>query len=81
MAPLSINVGDMIEVPTHTVGTDLYSVRGIYLGATGNDSLVELTPMTQGRGSDGPKPTNGMVPLRMIEAGVSVGAFTHTPLP
>lgn len=69
----------MIEVQNHTGGTDLYHVAGVYLGGLGSDSLVELAPLTQAKGSDGPKPKNGMVPLRMIESGVATGAFTHSP--
>ena len=79
MTALHIIVGDMIEVPNHTGGTDLYHVAGVYLGGLGSDSIVELAPLTQAKGSDGPKPTNAMVPLRMIESGVATGAFTHSP--
>lgn len=75
---LHINTGDFIEVPNHTGGTELYSVRGIYMGAVGQDSLVELVPITQTQGSDGPNPQNPYVPLRMLEAGVTAGAFTHS---
>lgn len=71
-------VGDIIEVPNHTGGTDLYHVAGVYHGSIKSDSLVELAPLTQAKGSDGPKTTNAMVPLRMIEAGVEAGAFTHS---
>lgn len=65
MSALKITVGDMIEVPNRTGGTDLYHVAGIYLGALSSDSLVEIAPLTLSKGSDGPKPMNGMVPRRM----------------
>lgn len=78
METLQILVGDIIEVPNHTGGTDLYHVAGVYHGGIGSDSLVEMAPLTQAKGSDGPKPTNAMVPLRMIEAGVESGVFAHT---
>lgn len=78
MTTLQILVGDIIEVPNHTGGTDLYHVAGVYHGGVKSDSLVELAPLTQGKGSDGPKTANAMVPLRMIEASVASGAFTHS---
>jgi hypothetical protein len=78
MTMLNIRVADIIEVKNHTGGTDLYSVMGIYLGALGSDSLVELAPLTQAKGSIGHKPANALVPVRMIESGVESGAFTHS---
>jgi hypothetical protein len=67
--------GDIIECPNHTGGTDLYHIAGIYMGAPGYDSVVELVSICKM-----PTPgaaTTARVPMRMLEAGVCAGAFTH----
>lgn len=77
MQSLAIKPGDMLETPGH-VGSHLYHVAGVYLGALNQESLVELVPLDQTRGTD-PKPKHAMVPLAMIEAGCDIGIYHLTP--
>lgn len=79
MQALKLNVGDMLETPGH-VGSHLYHVAALLLGGTDQESLVELVPLDQTRPADGPKTVHPLVPLSMIEAGVDIGIYHHTPL-
>ena len=78
MQALQIKPGDMLETPGH-VGSHIYHVAGVYLGALNQESIVELVPLDQSRPSDGPKTVHPMVSLSMIEAGVDIGIYHHTP--
>lgn len=78
MTPLHLKTGDMLETTGHR-GPHLYHVAGVHLGATHQESIVELVPLTQMRPSDGPKTVHPLVPFHMIELGVDAGIFRITP--
>jgi hypothetical protein len=79
MKTLQINVSDIIECPNHTGGTNLYMVNGIHLGAVGQDSIVDMSPIARRLAPYHKGSTTARVPLRMLEAGCDAGIFTHTP--
>ena len=78
MKTLHINVGDIIETPTHSHNTDLYMVEGIHLGGVGQDSIIDMMPITRALAPYHKGSTTARVPLRMLEAGCAAGIFTHT---
>jgi hypothetical protein len=78
MQALLIKPGDMLETPGH-VGSHIYHVSAVYLGALNQESIVELVPLDQTRPTDGPEVKHPLVPLSMIEAGVDIGIYHHTP--
>lgn len=77
MKTLQITVGDIIETPNHTGGTDLYHVDGIHLGGENQDSIIDMSPITQKHAPYHKGSTTARVPLRMLEAGCEAGIFTH----
>lgn len=79
MKTIEIAPGDLLEIPAHT-GTELYEVTGVHLGAPGQASCVDLEPLNQSDAPHYQTSRKPFVPLRMIEAGVSAGLFTWTPL-
>jgi hypothetical protein len=73
------NTGDMIETPGN-VGTRLYVVDSILLGAMNQESILELTAIDQSPPADVAGRSNAPihVPMEMLEAGIRAGIFTHT---
>lgn len=77
MSPLALRTGDMLETPGHS-RAHLYTIASIALGGLLQESIVELEPLDQSKPSLGKDTKHPLVPLHMIEAGVSAGIFTHT---
>jgi hypothetical protein len=75
----TINVRDMIESPGFT-GPRLHGVTAIMLGATNQESVVELEALDQSDpcNVDGKK-QHAMIPFEMLCAGIDAGIFKHTP--
>lgn len=78
MQTIQLKPGDMIETTGHREH-HYYNVRGVYLGALGQDSLVHLGPLDQTDGAAGRDAAAPMVPLHMIELGVDAGIYRVTP--
>lgn len=78
MQAIQIKPGDMLETPGH-IGSHIYHVSAVFLGALNQESIVELVPLDQTRPSDGSEVKRPLVPLSMIEAGVDIGIYHHTP--
>lgn len=70
---INFAVGDLIETPL------LYRVSGIYLGANGHESHLELVPLIEnGNPAQGPDAVNLRVPVHMVVRGIIAGIFIHT---
>lgn len=78
MKTTMLKPGDLIEAQTHT-GINSYSVVAVFLGALGQESVVELESLNQTSASDGPTPVHPLVPYHMLEAGIEVQIYRHTP--
>lgn len=75
----TVTVGDLISVADCSNESDVYRIVGVYLGVMGQDSVVELEPLTLSRASIGATPSNSFVPLQMLYNGVARKAFEWVP--
>lgn len=73
------STGDMIETPGN-IGTRLYMVESMLIGALNQESIIELSSVDQSAPSNVNGESNAPlhVPVEMLEAGIRSGLFVHT---
>lgn len=74
MKSIQFNCYDVIECQGHTQRR-LYLIQGIHIGATDQDSAIELMPIDRTTPTVHGDRTNFLVPIEMLEAGIEVGLF------
>lgn len=75
--PIQFTVGDMIETPGFT-GTRLYFIDGIHIGATGQENVIEISPVDRINPTAHAKMQSMFVPMEMLDAGIRAGIYTYT---
>lgn len=67
---------DIIRVDLDTGVTLFWEVEGVYLGAEGQESVTELSPVGQSKHRlPGEADTKTLIPSQMLDIAISKGAF------
>lgn len=64
-------VGEIIRVPAHSGGFRVWRVAGVFLGATHQESVIELETLDRTKNTEG----RMCIPVELLDA--SLGASVH----